>query len=183
MGASIRDHLVVKAKVEEDFVKEEGCDPFYSDGFLCGAENHPLSKLMVNHDQKRVKAIGRGKISDEIAGDLLEWVSGDGVNRSEGGNSRVHVGFVLLENSATINIFMNKGSEARPPEFRGNQLIGFEIARMAGSLVVMASGENGFLKREVRGYIDTALVDKDSLSMLPVREMGAENGGNGPSID
>ena len=77
MGASIRDYFVIKAKAKEDFVNEESGDPFRSDGFLYGAENHPLSKPMVNHIQKRVKAIGRGKVSDEITGDLLEQASGD----------------------------------------------------------------------------------------------------------
>ena len=55
--------------MKEDFVKEEIGNPFCSDGFLSGAENHPLSKSMVNHDQKRAKAAGEGKVSDEITGD------------------------------------------------------------------------------------------------------------------
>ena len=37
-------------------MKEEIGDPFCSDGIFCGAENHPLSKPMVDHDQKRIKA-------------------------------------------------------------------------------------------------------------------------------
>ena len=53
-------------------MKEESGDPFCSDGFLSGAENHPLSKPMVGHDQKRVKAIRKEKVSDKIVGDLLE---------------------------------------------------------------------------------------------------------------
>ena len=56
MGASFRDYFVVKAKVKENFMKEEIGDPFCSDGIFCGAENHPLSKPMVDHDQKRIKA-------------------------------------------------------------------------------------------------------------------------------
>ena len=58
-------------------MKEESDNPFCSDGFLCGAENQPLSKPMVNHGQKGVKAIGKGKVGDEITGALLEWASGD----------------------------------------------------------------------------------------------------------
>ena len=57
--------------MKEYFVKEENSDPFCSDGFPSGAENHPLSKSMVDHSQKRVKAIGEGKVGDEITGDLL----------------------------------------------------------------------------------------------------------------
>ena len=77
MKASVRDYFVIKAKVKEDFVKEESNDSFCSDGFLCGAENQPLSKPMVNHGQKGVKASRKGKVSDEITGDLLKWVGGD----------------------------------------------------------------------------------------------------------
>ena len=36
-------------------MEEQECDPFSGNGFLGGAENYPLSKAMVNHDQKRVK--------------------------------------------------------------------------------------------------------------------------------
>ena len=74
MGASVGDYFVIKAEAKENFMKEEIGNPFCSNGFLSGAENHPLSKPMVNHDQKRVKAGGEGKIHDEIAGELLEWV-------------------------------------------------------------------------------------------------------------
>ena len=140
MGASIGDYLVIEAKAEEDFVKKKGCNSFCSDGFLCGAENYPFSKPMVDHNQK----------------------------------------FVLLANSTTIDIFTNKESEARPPEFGGNQLTDFEIARMASSLVVMTSDKNSFPKGEVGGHIDIALVGKDSLGMLPVREMGVEGRRNRP---
>ena len=89
------------------------------------------------------------------------------------------VGFVLLANGATIGIFVYKGSEARPPESRGNQLTGFQIARMTSSSVVMALGENGFLKGGIRGHIDTALVGEDSLSVLPVGETGVKGWRNG----
>ena len=51
LGASIRDDFVIEAKVEVYFVEKEGGYPFNSDGFLCWAENHPLSKPMVNHNQ------------------------------------------------------------------------------------------------------------------------------------
>ena len=42
------------------------------------------------------------------------------MNGSERGNSGVHVGFILLANSATINIFTNEEGEAGLPEFGGN---------------------------------------------------------------
>ena len=112
-------------KVKEDFVKKEISDSFCSDGFLGRAENHLLSKPMVNHDQKGVKASREGKVGDEIAGDLLERVGGSQVDRGEGWNDGMHVGFVLLANHAPFNIFAYKGCKTRPPELGGNQLTDF----------------------------------------------------------
>ena len=54
----IRDDLVVESKVEVDLVEKEGGNSFCSDCFLGGAENYPLSKPMVDHNQKRVKTRG-----------------------------------------------------------------------------------------------------------------------------
>ena len=70
-------------------MKEESCDSFCGDGLLCGTKNHPLSKPMVDHDQKRVEATERWEVSDEITGDLLEQASGNRANRSKGGNGGV----------------------------------------------------------------------------------------------
>ena len=42
------------------------------------------------------------------------------MNGSERRNSGMCIGFVLLANSTTVNIFMNKGGKAGPPEFGGN---------------------------------------------------------------
>ena len=47
-------------------MKEKDGDSFSGDGFLSRAENHPFSKSMVDHDQKRVKAHGDRKIHDQI---------------------------------------------------------------------------------------------------------------------
>ena len=47
------------------------------------------------------------------------------MNRSERGNSGMCVGLILLTNGTTFNILTHKGSKARLPEFRGNQLMGF----------------------------------------------------------
>ena len=76
MGAFVEYYFVTKTEVKEDFVKEEVGDSFHGDGFLSGAENHPLSKPMVDHDQKRVEASRGGKVHDEITGDLLERAGG-----------------------------------------------------------------------------------------------------------
>ena len=62
--------------MKEDFVKKEGGNPFGGNGLFGGAENHPLTKAMVDHDQQRIKTVGRWKVSDEVARNLLEGVRG-----------------------------------------------------------------------------------------------------------
>ena len=47
LRATVRNDFVKKSKAEEDFVEEQGSDPFSGDGFLHRAKNHPLSKSMV----------------------------------------------------------------------------------------------------------------------------------------
>ena len=78
MGATIGDDFIEKSKAEEDFVKKEGSDSFGSDGFLSRAKNCPLRKPMVYHNHERIKACGDREIHDEIAGDLLERMGGNG---------------------------------------------------------------------------------------------------------
>ena len=74
MWATIRDNFVIEPEVEVDFVEKEGGYLLGSDGFLGGAENYPLCKGMVNHNQQRVKARGCGEVGDEVTRDLLEGV-------------------------------------------------------------------------------------------------------------
>ena len=64
MWATIGDDLVIEPKMEVHFVKEEGSHPFSGDCFLSGAENYPLCKAMVDHDQQGVEARGSGEIGD-----------------------------------------------------------------------------------------------------------------------
>ena len=74
LRTAVRNDFVIKAKAEENFVEEKGGDPFGGDGFLGRAENYPLSKPMIDHDQERVKACGDREICDQITGDLLKGV-------------------------------------------------------------------------------------------------------------
>ena len=41
---------------------------------------------------------------------------------------------------------MNEGSKTRPPEFGGNQLTSFEVARMASSFMIMVLDKDCFMK-------------------------------------
>ena len=68
----IRDDFVIKSKVEVNFVEKEGGYPFGGDGFLGEAENYPLCKAMVNHNQQRIKARRNREIGGEVVQDLLE---------------------------------------------------------------------------------------------------------------
>ena len=89
------------------------------------------------------------------------------------------VGFVLLANCATLNIFLHKGCKTRPPEFRGNQLTGFQVAWMTSCFMVMATGEDGLSEGGVGGDINMALVGEDPFGILPVRQTSVEGKGNG----
>jgi len=64
LWTTIRDNLVVESIVEENFMEEKGGDSFGGDSFLSRAENYPLSKAMVYHDQERIKAGGGGEVGD-----------------------------------------------------------------------------------------------------------------------
>ena len=76
MGTSVRDDFVKKSETEEDLVEEKESNSLGGDGFFCRAKNYPLSKSMIYHDQERIEASRKGKISDEITGDLLERARG-----------------------------------------------------------------------------------------------------------
>jgi hypothetical protein len=54
--------------VEEDFVEKEGGNFLGSNCFLSKANNHPLSKAMVNCDQKRIEAVQKRKVGDKVTG-------------------------------------------------------------------------------------------------------------------
>ena len=76
MGASIRDDFVIEAEVKVYFVEKECGYSFSSDVFLHGTKNHPLSKPMVDHDQKGIKAGRRREVGDKVARDPLEGARG-----------------------------------------------------------------------------------------------------------
>ena len=151
---------------------------FSSDVFLHGTKNHPLSKPMVYHDQKGIKADGRGQVSDKVTRDLLEGVGCRGVNEGEWGNGGVCVGLVLLTGRTAFNIFADVGGKAGPPEFSCDGLVSFQVSRVAGRVMIMAMLEDGVAKGFIVGDIDATLIGKDACYDLPVRKVGAEGKGN-----
>ena len=72
-------------------MEKECSDSFGGDCFLSGAENHPLCKAMVDHNQQRVKARGSKEVGDQVTGDLLEGMRGVGLDRGERGDGGVCV--------------------------------------------------------------------------------------------
>ena len=51
---------------------------------------------MVDHDQNGIKTIRKGKVSDQIAGDLLKGAGTGGWNGEKWGARQMGIGFVLL---------------------------------------------------------------------------------------
>ena len=139
-------------------MEEKGGYSFSGDCFLCGAENYPLCKAMVDHDQQGIKARGSGEVGDEITGDLLEGARRMGFDQGERRDGGVRVSLVLLAHGTAFNIFAYELRETRPPELRGDELAGLEITGVAGGLVVVAAGEDGTTERVLRGNIDMAFV-------------------------
>ena len=64
-------------------MEKEGCYSLGSDGFLGRAENYPLCKAMVDHDQQGIEARGSGEVSDHAVRDLLKWMRGTGFNQDK----------------------------------------------------------------------------------------------------
>ena len=168
MGASIGDDFVVEAKAEVYFVEKECGDAFRSDVFLCGTENHPLCKPMVNHDQERIEA-GRGrKVGDEVAGDLLERAGHGGATGGKRWDGGVGISLVSLAGGTAFNVLADVGGEAGPPELRRDELTGFQVAGVTSSLVVMATLENSVTEGVIVGDIDTTLIGQDACLDLPI---------------
>ena len=117
MQSLVRDDLIIKTKSFEYFGEEQGGDSGGVNSFLGRAENYPLSKPMVNHDQKGIKTIRKGKVGDQIAGDLLKGVGPGRWNGEKWRPRRVCINLMLLAGGASTDIAMDIRGEAWPPKF------------------------------------------------------------------
>ena len=108
-------------------MEEKGGYPFSGDHFLSGAENYPLCKAIVDHDQQRVKARGEEEVSDEVTRDLLKGVGCERSNLGERRNSGVCVQFVLLACGTALNVLAYELYKTWPPELGGDELASFEV--------------------------------------------------------
>ena len=71
---------------------------------------------MVDHDQKGIKTIGKGKVGDEITGDLLEGAGAGGRNGEKWGSGWMGIGLVLLARGTSMDITADVRGEAWPPK-------------------------------------------------------------------
>ena len=173
LRSSIGDDLCVQTEAEKYFVEKEGGNSLSRDSFLRWAENYPLTKAVVHHNQERVKTRGGGKVSDEVTKNLMEGERGGGGNGSGRRSGGVRIRFVLLTSGAASNEGANIGGEAWPPKLGGDQLASFEETGMAHGGMVMTAAE---VAR--RGNMDVTLISEGAIGVLPVRKMGTECRGN-----
>ena len=168
LWAAIRDDLVIEPKTEIDFVEKEGSYPLGSDGFLCEAENYPLHKAMVNHNQQRVKARGGGEVSDEATRDLLEGARGAGLDQGKQRDGGVCVGLVLLAHGTALNVLSHELCETQPSELCSDELANIEVTRVASSLMIVALSKDRVAEEVVWRNIDTAFICEDVVVKLPI---------------
>ena len=103
-------------------MEEEEGDAFSSDSGFGRIENYPLSKPIVDHNQKCIKVRGRWQASDEVTGDLLEWLCCYRADQSQRRDSRMCIDLILLACSTSLNILAHIRDQARQPEFSSNKL-------------------------------------------------------------
>ena len=65
---------------------------------------------------------------------------------------------ILLAGCTVFNVFVDVGGGARPPEFSSNKLVGFRVAGMSSSPMIMAMLEDGVVKGFIIWDIDATLV-------------------------
>jgi hypothetical protein len=63
-----------------------------------------------------------------------------------------------------MNIILDKGLKSRPPVVVADSIVGFELARMASSRMVMEGTYNITLKSNVLGDVVLALIEEDSFT-------------------
>ena len=74
----------------------------------------------------------------------------------------------MLAHGAAFDVLTHKLCETGLPEFRGDELASFEVTRVTGGFVVMATGEDGVTERTLQGDIDATFVGQDVVIELPV---------------
>ena len=78
------------------------------------------------------------------------------------------VGFVLLADGTAINVAVDIGGEAWPPELSSDKLAGLKEAWVAGRHVIVALFKDRTAEGVIRRDIDMAFVGEDACLGLPV---------------
>ena len=115
LGSSVGDDLAVETKSWEDVLEKDLGNVCCRCSFVARAENYPLRKTMVYHDQNRIIAVGGREVSNEIHGDLLERVGAFRRDGGEQGKGRVGVNLIGLASSTAGDEFLDKGGHSQPP--------------------------------------------------------------------
>ena len=157
-------------------MEEKSGYPLGSGGFLGRTEDYPLRKSVVDHDQQRVEALGRRKIGDEIARDLLKRVGARGGNRDKGWGGGMGIGFCLLAHATAFNVFAYKLCKTRPPIVGSHELAGFQEPGMSRGGVIVVLCDNGVSEIVGGGNIHATLVGEEIVAHLKVGEAGSEMG-------
>ena len=98
-------------------MEKEGGYPLSGDGFLGRAENYPLCKAIVDHNQQGIETRGNREIGDEVIGDLLEGMRCERLDQGEQRNGGMCVRLVLLAHGTAFNVFSHILCKAQPLEF------------------------------------------------------------------
>ena len=115
LGTPIRDDSFVEAETREDVLKKDLGDVRSGGGFVARAENYPLRKTVVYHDQNRIIAVGEGKVRDEIHRYLLEGAGAFRRDRGKWGVGRVGIDLIGLARGTAGDEFADEGGHAGPP--------------------------------------------------------------------
>ena len=129
---------------------------------------------MVDHDQKGIKTGRRREVGDKITRDLLEGAGRGGANGGERRDGGMGISLVLLAGCTAFKVFADVGGKAGPPEFRSDELAGFQVAGVTGTRMIMATLENSVTEGVVVGDIDATLISQDACFNLPIGEAGTE---------
>ena len=156
----------METESQEDVLKKDLGDVCSGGSFVARAENYPLRKTMVDHDQNRIIAMGKGQIRDEIHRDLLEGAGAFRGDRGKGGMGQVGVDLIGLASSAASNELADKGGHSWPPIILLEKGDGAEISTM--------STHEGFMNifyEEVSGRfgdVEAQFVIESALIKVPV---------------
>ena len=74
----------------------------------------------------------------------------------------------MLTHGAAFDVLVYELCETWPPEFRSNELVGFEVTQVASGLMDVASGEERLMEEILWWDIDMTFVCEDMIIILPV---------------